>query len=154
MQHLQKTGGGSEALTYNLELRTYHSMKPRPECPLANRRRDNSFICHTCEKTPANSNHCHRSKITLPQVLCLPHVQDTPSQAPSQTSSRKTLAPSQFGTLPLHLPWCSASATGGCGGFFSILSALNCGLQTSASSTFVLRIVRSTVRRFFAVPSA
>src|SRR6266849_1201764 len=33
-----------------------------------------SFPCHTCRKSPAKSNHCHTSKMPLPQALCLPHI--------------------------------------------------------------------------------
>ena len=36
------------------------------------------FICHTCRKSPCKPNHCHRSDIALPQVLSLPHIQDSP----------------------------------------------------------------------------
>ncbi len=37
-----------------------------------------SFGCHRSEKMPAKSNHCHTSENPLPQVLCLPHLQDPP----------------------------------------------------------------------------
>ena len=36
------------------------------------------FSCHTCRKSPRKPNHCHRSDIALPQVLSLPHIQDSP----------------------------------------------------------------------------
>ena len=35
-----------------------------------------SFVCHTSEETLAKSNACHTSENSLPQVLCLPHLQD------------------------------------------------------------------------------
>jgi len=38
----------------------------------------NSFICHTSEETTHKSFPCHTSKNPLPQVLCLPHIQDPP----------------------------------------------------------------------------
>ena len=38
----------------------------------------NSFICHRSEETPCKSFPCHTSKNPLPQVLCLPHIQDPP----------------------------------------------------------------------------
>ena len=38
----------------------------------------NSFPCHRSEKSPANSKYCHTSENPLPQVLCLPHIQDPP----------------------------------------------------------------------------
>src|SRR5438067_3007732 len=37
-----------------------------------------SFICHTSEETTHKSFPCHTSKNPLPQVLCLPHIQDPP----------------------------------------------------------------------------
>ena len=42
----------------------------------------NSFICHTSEETAHKSFACHTSKNPLPQVLCLPHIQDPPPGAP------------------------------------------------------------------------
>ncbi len=36
------------------------------------------FVCHRSEETPAKSNACHTSENPLPQVLCLPHLQDPP----------------------------------------------------------------------------
>ena len=46
-----------------------------------------SFPCHTSEKRRPKSNHCHRSKNSLPQVLCLPHLRPA-SCAPSFEGSR------------------------------------------------------------------
>ena len=37
-----------------------------------------NFSCHTSEKSPTKSNHCHTSEKPLPQVLCLPHIQEPP----------------------------------------------------------------------------
>ncbi len=36
------------------------------------------FSCHTCRKSACKPSHCHRSDIALPQVLSLPHIQDSP----------------------------------------------------------------------------
>ncbi len=37
-----------------------------------------SCVCHTSEKSPANSFICHTSKNGLPQVPCLPHLRYPP----------------------------------------------------------------------------
>ncbi len=37
----------------------------------------NSLPCHTYAKRARKSNHCHTSKIALPQVLSLPHIRKT-----------------------------------------------------------------------------
>ena len=47
----------------------------------------NSFICHRSEETPCKSFPCHTSKTPLPQVLCLPHIQDPPG-APAPAPHR------------------------------------------------------------------
>src|SRR5260370_7224002 len=39
----------------------------------------NSFPCHTSEKSARKSNHCHTSKISLLQALCLPHIRPPPA---------------------------------------------------------------------------
>ena len=37
-----------------------------------------SCVCHRSAKSPPKSFPCHTSKNALPQVLCLPHIQDPP----------------------------------------------------------------------------
>jgi len=48
----------------------------------------NSFICHTSEETAHKSFACHTSKNPLPQVLCLPHIQDPPRGPPGPAPRR------------------------------------------------------------------
>jgi hypothetical protein len=46
-----------------------------------------SFIYHTYRKSPSNSFHCHTSKITGLEVLCLPHIRTPPHPPHPQLSS-------------------------------------------------------------------
>jgi hypothetical protein len=64
----------------------------------------NFFPCHTSEKSPAKSNHCHRSQNPLPQVLCLPHIQDPPRGVPPgpKCIPSVSLKP-ELATCPEHL---------------------------------------------------
>jgi len=68
-----------------------------------------SFPCHTSEKSPANSNHCHSSKNTLPQVLCLPHIQAPPPGCPLPLSRSSSASLSGIRTIDPHTGSDSAS---------------------------------------------
>ena len=67
----------------------------------------NSFICHTSEETAHKSFACHTSKNPLPQVLCLPHIQDPPPGAPWARP-----APSCEAVIPSRHPEPSSRAAG------------------------------------------
>src|ERR1700737_4808953 len=55
-----------------------------------------SIICHTSEKYPRNSNHCHTSKNTRLKVLHLPHIQKTPGGGPLLLQLRGAPLPNSY----------------------------------------------------------
>src|SRR5213080_4755907 len=63
----------------------------------------NSFICHTSEETAHKSFACHTSKNPLPQVLCLPHIQDPP-RGPPGPAPRRHARPSSRAVIPSRHP--------------------------------------------------
>src|SRR5713226_4987239 len=69
-----------------------------------------SFPCHTSEKSAHKSKYCHTSENPLPQVLCLPHIQDPPGGSIgvfSQDLNLKEESPAQ-----LHRFFASSLITG------------------------------------------
>ena len=80
------------------------SSVPRHQSPVTN-----SFICRTSAKAPTNSFICHTSKIALPQVQSLPHL---------QTPSPRSVLPGNAGILSGSWP-CRSPYRRRLVGFFS-----------------------------------